>query len=72
MRELKKASSVWIHENIGLDSFGGQDGYAGYTVSVPALTHVKGHIDNQSAHHVRKTYREELAELLDCSMHDRS
>src|SRR5213595_2808866 len=26
-RELKKASSVWVHEQIGLPSFAWQDGY---------------------------------------------
>ena len=32
LRELKKASSVWVHEQIGLRSFAWQDGYAAFTV----------------------------------------
>jgi putative transposase len=36
LRELKKASSVWVHEQIGLASFAWQDGYAAFTVSATA------------------------------------
>src|SRR6266567_1663735 len=31
MRELKKASSAWIHEQIGPPSFAWQEGYAAFT-----------------------------------------
>ena len=65
MRELKKASSIWVHEKIGLESFGWQDGYAAFTVSATALTHVKSYIDHQSAHHANKSFRDELVEMLD-------
>src|SRR5271170_8527133 len=36
LRELKKASSVWIHEEIGNRSFAWQEGYAAFTVSATA------------------------------------
>src|SRR5437016_116159 len=32
MRELKKATSIWVHEVVGLDSFAWQEGYAAFTV----------------------------------------
>ena len=32
MRELKKATSIWVHEEIGLHSFAWQEGYAAFTV----------------------------------------
>lgn len=33
VRELKKASSVWVHEQVGLPSFAGQVGYTAFSVS---------------------------------------
>src|SRR5438309_2324700 len=36
LRELKKASSVWVHEAIGLQEFAWQEGYAAFTVSPTA------------------------------------
>ena len=35
MRELKKASSAWVHEQIGVRTFAWQEGYAAFTVSAP-------------------------------------
>lgn len=36
MRELKKASSQWVHEVIGERNFSWQDGYSAFTVSATA------------------------------------
>ena len=33
LRELKKASSAWVHETINMPSFAWQEGYAAFTVS---------------------------------------
>ncbi len=64
MRELKKASSIWIHETIGLKTFSWQEGYSAFTVSATARDQVKQYIANQAEHHRVKTFREELEELL--------
>ena len=64
MRELKKASSVWVHEEIGDKTFGWQDGYAAFTVGAPSRESVKRYIAKQAEHHRVKTFREELIELL--------
>lgn len=64
MRELKKASSFWVHEEVGDKTFGWQDGYATFTVGAPSRPSVKRYIANQAEHHRAKTYREELIELL--------
>jgi len=63
VRELKKASSVWVHEEIG-DSFAWQEGYAAFTVSPTARPFVKEYIAHQEEHHRVKSYREELVEML--------
>ena len=64
MRELKKASSVWVHDEIGDKTFGWQDGYAAFTVGAPSRESVKRYIAKQVEHHRVKTFREELIELL--------
>lgn len=65
VRELKKASSNWVHKEIGLHAFAWQDGYAAFTVSVTAREAVRNYIANQEIHHRMKSFPEELAEMLD-------
>lgn len=64
MRELKKASSAWVHEEIGLESFAWQDGYSAFTVSATARSGVQIYIANQEEHHRVRSFREELIDLL--------
>ena len=64
MRELKKASSVWIAETLEIRSFAWQEGYAAFTVSAPAKAAVQDYIARQEEHHQRKSFREELIEFL--------
>ncbi len=65
MRELKKAASVWVHEEIGLAEFHWQDGYAAFTVSATSRASTKAYIANQEEHHLMKSSREELVEMLE-------
>ena len=64
MRELKKASSTWVHEEIGLRAFAWQEGYAAFTVSATSREAVRHYIANQEEHHRVKSFREELIEML--------
>jgi putative transposase len=64
MRELKKASSAWVHEEVGLRSFAWQEGYAAFTVSATSRKAVQHYIDSQEEHHRVKSFREELIEML--------
>jgi len=64
MRELKKASSVWVHEEIGVKSFAWQEGYAAFSVSAPSRPAIQEYIANQEYHHREKTYRDELMAML--------
>ncbi len=64
MRELKKASSTWAHDEIGLRSFAWQEGYAAFTVSATSRDAVRHYIANQEEHHRIKSFREELVEML--------
>ena len=64
MRELKKASSGWLHEELGLPAFAWQEGYAAFTVSATSREAVRSYITNQEEHHRVKSFREELVEML--------
>jgi putative transposase len=65
MRELKKASSAWVHDEIGLPGFAWQEGYAAFTVSAASRDAVRHYIASQDEHHRVKSFREELVEMLD-------
>ncbi|QDV47139.1 Transposase IS200 like protein [Stieleria neptunia] len=65
MRELKKASSAWVHSDVGMKDFAWQEGYAVFSVSVTERSKVKGYIARQREHHRKRTFQEELMEMLD-------
>ncbi len=65
VRELKKASSFWVHEQIGVPTFAWQIGYAAFTVSANTREAVQRYIANQEEHHRTKSFREELIEMLE-------
>ena len=64
LRELKKASSVWVHEQIGLRTFAWQEGYAAFTVSATARAGVQQYIANQEEHHRARSSQDELLDML--------
>ncbi len=65
LREVKKASSVWVHDELGEPAFAWQEGYAAFTVSATARTSVANYIARQAEHHRQKTFREELLGMLE-------
>ena len=64
MRELKRSSSIWVHEEIGDPNFAWQEGYAAFTVGPPSRDTVTGYIAGQAEHHRGKSFRTELIEML--------
>jgi REP element-mobilizing transposase RayT len=64
VRELKKASSAWIHAENLEPGFSWQQGYAAFTVSPGVCSNVTRYIANQEQHHRRTTFIEELTSLL--------
>ncbi len=67
MRELKKASSHWIRQESRLAGFSWQEGYCALTVSPSARSAVNQYIAGQEAHHRKRSFREELIDLLEKS-----
>ncbi len=64
MRELKKASSMWVHETMPQSRFAWQEGYAAFTVSASGIDEVRRYIENQEEHHRERSFREELKIML--------
>ena len=64
VRELKKASSVWVHQEIGMRSFAWQEGYAAFTISATSCDAVQKYVRNQQEHHRHRSFREEVQEML--------
>ena len=64
LRDLKAASSKWVHESIGERDFSWQEGYGAFTVSASLRETVKNYIANQEEHHRKRTFQEEYLDLL--------
>jgi REP element-mobilizing transposase RayT len=65
MRELKKATTAWVRDEIKEMDFAWQEGYAAFTVSPGVRKKVSQYIGNQEAHHRGQSFREELKGLLE-------
>ena len=64
VREIKKASSVWIRDEIGVSGFSWQEGDAAFTVSAPSREEVRHYIADQEKRHRKRDFRGELMEML--------
>jgi putative transposase len=64
LRDLKKRSSAWVHDELGLGKFAWQEGYGAFTVSRSDLGEVTGYINGQEDHHRRRTFQEEYLDFL--------
>lgn len=62
---LKGSSSYWINKNkLAPVKFEWQDDYLAYTISLSILNKVNVYIDNQEAHHAKKTFNQEYQEFI--------
>jgi len=62
---VKAKSSRWIHDSYGqLRDFAWQEGYGAFSVSKSEEGKVVRYISNQQNHHRKRTFKEELIELL--------
>jgi putative transposase len=62
---VKANSSRWIHDSYGqLRDFAWQEGYGAFSVSKSEEGKVIRYISNQENHHRKRTFKEELIELL--------
>lgn len=64
VKDIKTASSRWIHTDIGSKLFGWQTGYGAFTVSFSQIERVRNYVLNQEEHHRRRSFQEEYIALL--------
>jgi len=64
LREVKSASSQWVHEEMNKPLFSWQDGYGAFTVSASQIEAVKKYIANQEEHHRKTTFQDEYLKFL--------
>lgn len=64
MRDVKAATSKWVHDHFGDLAFAWQTGYGAFSVSSSSLEAVKEYLARQKEHHQRQSFQEELRELL--------
>ncbi|RKR08741.1 REP element-mobilizing transposase RayT [Flavobacterium sp. 90] len=66
MKNIKQDSSKWINTSKLLKShFEWQEGYGAFSYSKSQLNAVGNYIQNQEAHHKKKTFREEYIDFLE-------
>ena len=65
LRDVKRASSAWVHETIGDREFEWQEGYGAFTVSASLRETVARYIAGQEKHHRKKVFQDEYIELLE-------
>lgn len=70
VKDIKIASSRWIHTEIGSRLFSWQTGYGAFTVSVSNIEKVKAYVLKQEEHHQVKNFQDEYIELLKLSQVD--
>ena len=64
VKDIKVASSKWVHTELNHRLFGWQNGYGAFTVGTSQLERVRQYVLNQEQHHRKKTAKEEYVELL--------
>jgi putative transposase len=65
MKEAKRVTTIWIHKEFNeLRDFYWQSGYGAFSVSYSNRGRVRAYIDNQIAHHARKSFQDEFRQLL--------
>jgi len=65
MKDVKQGSSLWINENrLTSEHFEWQEGYGAFSHSKSQIDSVIHYIQNQEAHHKKKTFREEYLDFL--------
>ena len=64
VKELKRVSNLWLKEHFQLSAFEWQAGYADLSVSESNLEQVKRYIVTQEEHHRKRSFQDEVRELL--------
>jgi len=64
IKELKRASTLWLKTQPSVSEFSWQSGYGCFSVSVSNIDTVTAYIHNQEEHHKKQSFQDELRTLL--------
>ena len=64
VRTLKRSTSVWYQNKLGT-SFHWQSGYGIFSIGQSQVDKLVNYINHQEEHHKRKTFKEELLQILE-------
>ncbi len=65
MKQMKEASSAWVHTRLGVHLFEWQEGYSVFSVSPSGVAAVRRYIAKQEEHHRTVSFVEEYQSMLD-------
>src|SRR5438067_1078103 len=65
MRDIKRASCSWIHNDLGIRTFGWQEGYGAFAVSRSRVHVVANYIEHQEEHHRTRSFQDEYRQMLE-------
>jgi putative transposase len=64
MRDIKSASSKWVHDEQHHSLFAWQEGYGAFTVGRRDVDLLRRYVRDQAEHHRRQTFQDEYVALL--------
>jgi REP element-mobilizing transposase RayT len=64
MREIKSASSRWLHETCGIETFEWQEGYGAFSIGWAQVNATLAYIARQEEHHRKRDFQEEFIAFL--------
>ena len=64
MREIKRASSLWMHQNGRTGAFEWQEGYGAFSIGVTQTNATIAYITRQEDHHRKRDFQAEFVAFL--------
>ncbi|HET6208198.1 MAG TPA: IS200/IS605 family transposase [Terracidiphilus sp.] len=64
MREIKSASSRWMHETCGVEGFEWQEGYGAFSIGWAQVDATVAYITRQEEHHAKRDFQSEFVAFL--------
>ena len=65
LREIKRGSSLWIHETCKRPDFAWQEGYGAFSIGEAQVKPTIAYIANQREHHRKRDFQAEFLAILD-------
>lgn len=64
MREIKSASSRWMHESCAITDFEWQEGYGAFSIGTSQIAATLAYITRQQEHHQKRDFQSEFIAFL--------